>query len=63
MVLYILMKGPSLDWIEDTHLYDHIRAWRKRIEMLMTSMAEERAPRFHLSLQKGLVRGDRPCTH
>ena len=39
MALDILMKAPSLDWTEDKYLYDCFRVWRKRVEMLMTSMA------------------------
>ena len=64
MALEILMKGPSLDWTEDNQLYDHFKAWRNRVEMLITSMAlEERTPRIHLSLHKGMVGWGRQAMH
>ena len=64
MALDILTKGPSLDLTEENQLYDHFKAWRKRVGMLTNCMApEERTPRIPLLLHKGLVRGDRPCTH
>ena len=39
MVLVFLMKGPSLDWTEDNQIYDCFKAWRKKVEMLMTDLA------------------------
>ena len=40
----ILMKGSSLDWTQDNQLYDCFKAWRKRVEMLMTCMARKKEP-------------------
>ena len=62
MALAILMKGHSLNWTEDNQIHDNFKACRKRKEMLITD-TEERAPRIHLSLHKGLVNGDRLGTH
>ena len=39
MALDILTKGLSLDWTEDNQLYDHYKALRKRVELMMTGMA------------------------
>ena len=39
IALDVLVKGSSLDWTEDNQLYNHIKAWRKRVDMLMTGMA------------------------
>ena len=50
ITLYILMKGPSLDWTKDIQLYDHFKAWRKRVDMLMTGTALKKAPQIHLPL-------------
>ena len=44
MVLDILRKGPSLYWTEENQLYDHFKDWRKRVEVLMTSMALKEKP-------------------
>ena len=42
MTLDILMKGPSLDLTEDNQIYDCFKAWRKRVEMLMTDMTQKK---------------------
>ena len=44
MVLDILTKRPSLDWMEDNQIYDYFKAWRKRLEILMTSIALKKEP-------------------
>ena len=50
MALDILMKRPHLDWREDSQLYDCFKAWRKRVQMLMTGMSLKKEPQeiiFH----------------
>ena len=38
------MKGPCLDWTEDNQLYAYFKAWRERVEMLVTGMALKKEP-------------------
>ena len=53
MALDILMKGTSLDWTENNQLYDELKAWGKRIDILTTGMAFKKEPQeFLLSLHK-----------
>ena len=45
MALDILTKEPSLNWTEDNQLYDCCKAWRKRVEMLITGMTLGKEPK------------------
>ena len=53
VALYILMKGLSFNSTEDNLLCDHLKAWRKRVEMLTNKHGtEEGAPSILLSFIK-----------
>ena len=45
LALDILPKGPSLDWTENNQLHDCFKAWRERVEILMTGMALKKKPK------------------
>ena len=63
MALDILMKGPSLDWTEDNQLYNLLQGLEEEgRDVDDWHGTEERTPRIHLSLHKGLFRGNRPFT-
>ena len=51
--LDILMKEPSLNWMEDNQLYDYFKTWRKRIEMLTTGMHWRKSQDFMCHCIKG----------
>ena len=44
MTLDILTKRTNLHWTEDNQQYAHFKAWRKRVEMLITGMVLKKEP-------------------